>query len=87
MFARRLVRAGAALVAAGALLLGSTLPAQATGTKGLGHRSLAKVLAKDGRDFDRNWNDYDIVDNAVRAVLQAPSPAARSPCWPTARSP
>lgn len=71
MIARRLARAGAALVAAGALLLGSTLPAQATHDHKLGHRSLAKVLAKDGGGFDRNWNDYDIVDNAVRAVLTA----------------
>jgi uncharacterized surface protein with fasciclin (FAS1) repeats len=29
------------------------------------------VLAKDGGGFDRNWNDFDIVDNAVTAVLTA----------------
>ena len=29
------------------------------------------MLAKDGSGFDRNWNDFDIVDNAVTAVLTA----------------
>jgi uncharacterized surface protein with fasciclin (FAS1) repeats len=36
-----------------------------------GTRSLAAVLAKDGSGFDRNWDDFDIVDNAVHAVLAA----------------
>jgi uncharacterized surface protein with fasciclin (FAS1) repeats len=39
--------------------------------KHLGTKSLAKVLAADGSGFDRNPWDYDIVDNAVSAVLQA----------------
>jgi uncharacterized surface protein with fasciclin (FAS1) repeats len=34
-------------------------------------RSLATVLAKDGGGFDRNPWDYDILDNAVHAVLAA----------------
>ncbi|MBZ5737949.1 fasciclin domain-containing protein [Nocardioides mangrovi] len=33
--------------------------------------SLAKVLAADGHHFDRNWGDFDILDAAVGAVLQA----------------
>jgi hypothetical protein len=37
----------------------------------LGTTSLASVLAADGSRFDRNWNDYDILDNAVHAVLAA----------------
>ncbi|MDF2146285.1 fasciclin domain-containing protein [Knoellia sp. p5-6-4] len=39
--------------------------------KSLGTKSLAKVLAADGSGFDRNPWDYDIVDNAVHAVLKA----------------
>ena len=49
-----------------ALCLGARVAPLATGT-----RSLAAVLAKDGAGFDRNWNDFDIVDNAVTAVLTA----------------
>ncbi len=36
-----------------------------------GHRSLAAVLTADGNRFDRNWQDYDIVTEAVLAVLAA----------------
>jgi uncharacterized surface protein with fasciclin (FAS1) repeats len=36
-----------------------------------GNRSLAAVLTADGDRFDRNWNDYDIVTEAVLAVLAA----------------
>lgn len=36
-----------------------------------GSRSLAQVLTSDGNRFDRNWNDYDIVTEAVLAVLDA----------------
>jgi hypothetical protein len=34
-----------------------------------GTRSLASVLAADGDRFDRNWYDFDVVDQAVAAVL------------------
>ncbi len=37
----------------------------------LGTTSLATVLAADGSGFDRNWRDFDILDNAVHAVLAA----------------
>jgi uncharacterized surface protein with fasciclin (FAS1) repeats len=36
-----------------------------------GTRSLAEVLTSDGNRFDRNWHDYDIVTEAVLAVLAA----------------
>ena len=36
-----------------------------------GTRSLAAVLTSDGNTFDRNWYDYDIVTEAVLAVLGA----------------
>jgi hypothetical protein len=36
-----------------------------------GNRSLAEVLTSDGNRFDRNWYDYDIVTEAVLAVLAA----------------
>jgi uncharacterized surface protein with fasciclin (FAS1) repeats len=42
-------------------------PAQAA----QGTRSLAAVLAADGNRFDRNWNDFDVLDRAVRTVLKA----------------
>ena len=53
-----------------------------------GTRSLAAVLTSDGNRFDSNWYDYDIVTEAVLAVLGA-KPTARSACSPTAtcRSP
>lgn len=35
-----------------------------------GPTSLAEVLATDGGGFDRNWGDFDILDNAVRTVLK-----------------
>ena len=36
-----------------------------------GTRSLAEVLTSDGNQFDRNWRDYDILTEAVLAVLAA----------------
>jgi uncharacterized surface protein with fasciclin (FAS1) repeats len=34
-----------------------------------GTTSLAEVLASDGSSFDKNWNDFDILEAAVTAVL------------------
>ena len=68
MFLRRMAKAGAVVLVAAALTVGTVAPASAHYS---GKRSLATVLAKDGSGFDRNWRDYDIVDNAVRAVLTA----------------
>ncbi len=70
MVLRRIAKMGAALLVAGALAIGAAPPASAH-TSSSGNRSLASVLAKDGSGFDRNWNDFDIVDNAVQAVLKA----------------
>ena len=67
---RRLVAAGAAVLLSGTLAATTVGPAHADSSS-LGTRSLAKVLAKDGSGFDHNWHDYDIVDNAVGAVLAA----------------
>jgi uncharacterized surface protein with fasciclin (FAS1) repeats len=57
-----------------AALAGSTLavaPAQAADrAQGPGHRSLAKVLAAD-KGYDRNGQDFDILEKAVMAVLAA----------------
>ncbi len=59
----------AAALAAG-IGLATASSAQAAPAE-LGSRSLADVLLSDGDQFDRNWNDYDIVTEAVLAVLQA----------------
>ena len=65
---RRLATLGAAVLLSGTLAATTVAPAQAE-SSARGTRSLAEVLAKDGRGFDHNWNDYDIVDKAVAAVL------------------
>ncbi len=67
---RRLIAAGAAVLLSGTMAATAVTPAQAQSSKN-GTRSLATVLAKDGSGFDHNWYDYDIVDNAVKAVLAA----------------
>ncbi|GAA3571043.1 hypothetical protein GCM10022197_29390 [Microlunatus spumicola] len=63
----------AIVVAALTMLVGLSMPASAHGKTGHhpGTRSLAALLAKDGSGFDHNWNDFDITDNAVAAVLKA----------------
>ena len=71
MVLRHIAKMGAALLVAGALAIGAAPPASAHKSSTSGNRSLASVLAKDGSGFDRNWNDFDIVDNAVSAVLKA----------------
>jgi hypothetical protein len=65
---RRIGLTAAALGLAAALVAPAT--ASAT-TQTLGERSLAEVLTSDGNTFDRNWYDYDIVTEAVLAVLEA----------------
>ena len=60
-----------ASVAAGALASAAVIgaaPAQAAPT---GTTSLAEVLAADGNKLDGNWSDFDIVEKAVYAVLEA----------------
>ena len=50
-----------------------------TGTPPTGTRSLAALLAKDGSGFDKNWSDYDILDNAVGAVGAVLAAKPKSP--------
>ncbi len=72
MMARRLARISCLLAVALATIVATALPASAHSShKSTGTASLAALLAKDGAGFDRNWNDYDILDNAVTAVLTA----------------
>ena len=68
---KRLAKLGAVLAIALATLLATALPASATGRTPKGTTSLAAVLAADGAGFDKNPFDYDILDNAVTAVLTA----------------
>jgi len=67
---KRILAAGATAALASSLAapaaMASTHPAQPAGT-----RSLAAVLTADGNQFDSNWYDYDIVTEAVLAVLAA----------------
>lgn len=62
-----LTRSMGAAAAAAALVAAGTLPAQAS----TGTTSLAEVLAADGDTFDGRWGDYDVVTEAVNAVLAA----------------
>jgi uncharacterized surface protein with fasciclin (FAS1) repeats len=72
MLVRRLTRIGGAVALALATSLTVTPVAGAHTTAAApGTSSLAALLAKDGSGFDRNWNDFDIADNAVQAVLKA----------------
>jgi uncharacterized surface protein with fasciclin (FAS1) repeats len=67
---RRLSSTLTALAVAATAALATTAPAQAAGDRGHeGSRSLAAVLAADGRGFDRTPGDFDVLDNAVQAVL------------------
>jgi Fasciclin domain len=53
-------------------LLGTAVAAApAAQAKGPGNRSLAAVLTSDGNKFDKRARDYDIVTEAVLAVLAA----------------
>lgn len=68
---RRSLASLVAVMLGGALLAGPVVqPAQAA--PALGEQSLAAVLTADGNGtFDNNWYDYDIVTQAVLAVLAA----------------
>ena len=63
--------AAAALATAAAIPLAGSASADGDHGKPLGTRSLAEVLTSDGNTFDHNWHDYDIVTEAVLAVLKA----------------
>jgi uncharacterized surface protein with fasciclin (FAS1) repeats len=74
------------MFAAGAVLAGLLAPTVATAAdtrseqrQSLGNRSLAAALTAHGNGkFDRNWNDYDIVTQAVLAVVKAKPTSAVS---------
>ncbi|MBT0993565.1 fasciclin domain-containing protein [Cellulomonas sp. DKR-3] len=63
---RTLAASVAALAVAGAAVAAAPAAVAAPGTT-----SLASVLAADGDTFDRNWYDFDVLDQAVAAVLAA----------------
>jgi uncharacterized surface protein with fasciclin (FAS1) repeats len=71
MPARPIARLAAVIAVVLATLFATALPASATGKAPKGTASLAALLARDGGGFDKNPNDYDILDNAVTAVLKA----------------
>jgi uncharacterized surface protein with fasciclin (FAS1) repeats len=58
-------------VAGTALTLVAPTASAATSHRELGTTPLASVLTSDGNTFDHNWGDYDIVTEAVLAVLAA----------------
>ncbi|MBD5784741.1 fasciclin domain-containing protein [Cellulosimicrobium terreum] len=64
-------RLAAALAATLLASTGVAAAASSASASPAGTTSLAAVLAADGDTFDRNWSDYDIVDQAVAAVLAA----------------
>jgi hypothetical protein len=59
-----------AVAAASALVAGLGLAAPAA-SAAPGNQSLFEVLDADGDRFDNNWRDFDILDRAVRTVLDA----------------
>lgn len=62
---------GTAGVAVLALAGTAAIAPSAQSSPPAGTTSLATVLAADGDEFDRNWHDFDVVDQAVGAVLAA----------------
>lgn len=58
------VRVAVAALVSGVILLGATATSSAAGTTSLG-----SVLTSDGNQFDKNAKDFDIVTEAVLAVL------------------
>jgi uncharacterized surface protein with fasciclin (FAS1) repeats len=63
--------AGTALAVAPAASAATTHKSSTHKTHQLGTRSLTALLTSDGNTFDRNPNDFDIVTQAVLAVLAA----------------
>ena len=61
--------AGLGLAAAATGLAGGQV--QAAPAAKAGTTSLAEVLGADGQKLDRNWQDFDLVEAAVFAVLEA----------------
>ncbi len=72
---RNRITTGIASIAAATLMSGAAFAAAAPATAAPeakpGTQSLATVLAADGTTFDKNWQDFDIVEKAVLTVLEA----------------
>lgn len=66
-----LVRQVTAIAATVTLAAGVALVAAPPSTAATGNRSLAKVLTADGNRFDHNARDFDVVTEAVLAVIGA----------------
>ena len=64
-----------ALALTTALVVPAAAQASGSGSGGTGTTSLASVLTADGNQFDRDWYDYDIVTEAVLAVIAADTDA------------
>ena len=69
--AHRFATAALATAALAASAVVAAPPAAQAATAKDRKTSLAQVLAADGSKFDRKWGDFDILDNAVSAVLAA----------------
>ncbi len=67
----RSTRLTALAAATATALAGGVLAAAPAQAAPRGTTSLAEVLAADGNRLDRNWDDFDIVEKAVYAVLDA----------------
>ncbi len=70
----RIAKSFAAMATVGVLAAGAVAvaPAASATSPELGTKSLAKVLGNDlvpGNGFDKNWEDYDIVREAIDAVI------------------
>ncbi|HEX5917332.1 MAG TPA: fasciclin domain-containing protein [Nocardioides sp.] len=65
----RRTTAALAVALTSALVVPAAASASTSGSSGT--TSLAAVLTADGNQFDRNWYDYDIVTEAVLAVIAA----------------
>jgi hypothetical protein len=61
----------AVAVATATALVGGLGLAAAPASAAPGDQSLFEVLDADGDRFDKNWRDFDILDRAVRTVLDA----------------
>jgi uncharacterized surface protein with fasciclin (FAS1) repeats len=68
--ARRVAAVTTGMAMAASFLLVSSTPGNASAARHH-HRSLAAVLTSDGNKFDHNSHDFDIVTQAVLAVLKA----------------
>ena len=75
---KRILAAGATVALVSTLAAPAAMASsdQADQAEPTGTQSLAAVLTADGDRFDSNWYDYDIVTEAVVAVLTAKSGSA-----------